>query len=92
MIVNNRGRVLKYLLQTLLEAVNIVVDQVHLADLGLLDQTNQSQALVHLPQVQNYVLLWIVLVFQPDDTGAFLVKFAAAARLLVHAVNASHIN
>lgn len=45
--------------QALLEDVDVVVDEVLLVDFGLRDQTHQSQALVHLPQVQNDILAGI---------------------------------
>lgn len=53
-------------LESLLEAVDIVVDQMLSVDLALVDQTHQCQTLVHLSQVQDDVFL-VVSMGQSND-------------------------
>ena len=59
MFLHDRFTLLKYLLQSFLEAVDVVVDQMLLVDFTLVDQANQGQTLVHFSQVQHDVLLGI---------------------------------
>lgn len=83
-------RVLEYPLESLLEPVNVVVDQVLLVDFALVDETHERQTLVHLSQVQHNVLSR-VLVRKPDERAALLVELAAAP-FFVDAVDASHVD
>ena len=56
-IITHLLRVSEDLLQALLEAVNVVIDQMLPVDLVLVDQADQGQTLVNFSQVQNDVLL-----------------------------------
>ena len=53
-------------LEALLEAVDIVVDQVLSVDLTLVDQAHQRQTLVNFSQVQDNVFL-VVCMGQTND-------------------------
>ena len=57
---------LEYFLETFLEAVNVIVDEVLLVNLGLVYQADQGQAFVDFSQVEYNVLL-VVSVSQSDD-------------------------
>lgn len=81
---------LKNPLEALFEAVNVVVDEVLLVDLGLVDQADEREALVHLSQIEHDVLGG-VRVPQSDEGARLLVELAAAA-VLVNAVDAGHVN
>ena len=76
-------------LESFLEAVNVVVDQVLAVDFTLIDQADQSQTLVHLSQVKHDVFL-VVCVRQLDDRRRLLVKLRAV--FLIIAINAGHVN
>ena len=47
----------KYFLETLLEAVDVIVNQMLLVDLGLVDEADQGQTLVHFSEVEHDILL-----------------------------------
>ena len=51
------GRVGEDVLEALLEAVNVVVDEVLAMDFALVDQADQGETLVNLAQVEHNVLL-----------------------------------
>ena len=53
------GRVLEYFLETFLEAIYVIIDQMLLVNLSLVNETDQSQAFVDFPQIQHDVLLVI---------------------------------
>ena len=80
----------KNALESLLKAIDVVVDQVLLVDLGLIDQTHQSQAFVHLSQVEHDVLVGIR-VTESDKRARLFVELATAT-ILVHSINTCHIN
>lgn len=59
-------------------------------ELPLIDQTDQSQALINLPQVENDIVLVASSVVQSDDRRTLLVELQAAPHL-VNTVDARHI-
>ena len=63
----------KDVLEAFLEAIDIVVDQVLPMDFTLIDETNESKALVNFTQVQNDVLL-IVCMRQSNYRRGLLVE------------------
>ena len=88
-IITHLLRVSEDLLQALLEAVNVVIDQMLPVDLVLVDQADQGQTLVNFSQVQNDVLL-VVCVSQSNDRGGLLVKLRSI--LLVIAIDTGDVN
>jgi len=76
-------------LQALLKAINIVVDKVLSVDFALIDEADEGEALVNLPQVEHNVLL-VISVGQSDDRGTFLVELAAV--VVIVAVDAGDID
>ena len=58
---------LKDLLEALLEAIDVIIDEMLLVDLRLVDKADQGQALVDLPEVKHNVFL-VVGVCQSNDT------------------------
>ena len=60
-------------LEALLEAIDIVVDQMLPMDFALIDEADEGQALVNFTQVQNDVLL-IVCMCQSNYRRGLLVE------------------
>ena len=88
-IITHLLRVSEDLLQALLEAVNVVIDQMLPVDLVLVDQTDQGQTLVNFSQVQNDVFL-VVCVSESNDRGGLLVKLRSI--FLVIAIDTGDVN
>lgn len=88
-IITHLLRVSEDLLQALLEAVNVVIDQMLPVDLVLVDQTDQGQTLVNFSQVQNDVLL-VVCVSESNDRRGLLVKLRSI--FLVIAIDTGDVN
>ena len=59
----------KEIIKTILELVNVVVDQVLLVELLLVHQAHQREALVYLPEVEHDLVVLAAGMVQFDDAA-----------------------